>query len=151
MPPRNATQRDNGVAKSGGSKPPVRRPLREVFLHAGLVVIRARLLATPTADSIWAGLPIYGTAERRGDLVHFECRIAADGEPDASSRVAAGLLAYWPDERRVLVGFGETRLSLPGEVRLPCVCNVWAVALDDVRQLATVESGQNISILEAAS
>ena len=36
--------------------------MREILIQAGKVAIRARLLETPTAERIWAALPIYAEA-----------------------------------------------------------------------------------------
>lgn len=124
---------------------------REIFIHAGKVVIRARLLDTPTADRIWATLPIYSTAETWGQSIHFETHVETGRERGAKWNVTAGEIAFWSEDDRVIIGFGMTPLSKPGEIRLPCPCNVWAIALDDVAQLAAVQPGQKIAILEAAS
>lgn len=128
-----------------------RRESREVFIHAGNIVLRARLLDTPTADRIWTSLPFYSTAEIWGGLVHFETHVETGCEPDARQTIALGEIAFWVEEDRVLIGFGMTPLSHPGEIRLPSSCNIWAKSLDDVRQLAPTRPGQRISILEAAS
>ena len=65
--------------------------------------------------------------------------------------MSPGEIAFWSEQDRVIIGFGMTPLSKPGEIRLPSPCNIWAAALDDVRQLAVVAPGQKIAILEAAS
>lgn len=124
---------------------------REIFIHAGKIVIRARLLDTPTADRIWRTLPVYSTAETWGQAIHFETRAETGRERGAKSNIAPGEIVFWSEEDRVIIGYGMTPLSRPGEIRLPCPCNVWAQALDDVAQLAVVQPGQKIAILEAAS
>ena len=124
---------------------------REIFIHAGRIVIRARLLDTATAGRIWQTLPIYSTAETWGEAVHFETLAETGRETGAKSIVAAGEIAFWTERDRVIVGFGKTPLSKPGEIRLPAPCNIWAMALDDVAQLRAVQPGQQIAILEAAS
>ena len=134
------------VAKSRTATPP-----REIFIHAGKVVIRARLRATPTADRIWATLPIYSTAETWGHAIQFETHAETGRESDAKSLAAPGDIAYWVESDRVIIPFGRTPISTASEIRLPCRCNVWAQALDDVTALATVRPGQRIAILEAAS
>ena len=124
---------------------------RQIFVHAGQVVIRAVLLDTPTADRIWRTLPIYSTAETWGEAMHFETHAETGRERGATWNVSPGELAFWSEQDRVIIGFGMTPLSRPGEIRLPSPCNVWAIALDDVGQLAAVRPGQKIAILEAAS
>ena len=124
---------------------------REIFIHAGRIVIRARLLASPTAERVWRTLPIYSTAETWGEAVHFETHVDTGRERGAIWNVSPGEIAFWSEQDRVIIGFGMTPLSKPGEIRLPSPCNIWAAALDDVRQLAVVAPGQKIAILEAAS
>ncbi len=63
------------------SKPAASRPRaaprekREILIRAGTVAIRARLNETPTADRVWATLPIYSTAELWGQALHFETHV----------------------------------------------------------------------------
>ena len=45
--------------------------MREILIRAGTVAIRARLLDTPTAERIWAALPIYAEARTWGCEVYF--------------------------------------------------------------------------------
>jgi hypothetical protein len=125
---------------------------REIFIHAGAVVIRARLLATPTADRIWAALPIYSTAETFGSgAVHFEIPVSSGREPAARALVKPGEIAFQSDDDRVMIAFAKTPISRPGEIRLPSPSNVWAIALDDVGGLKGVVGGQRVALLEAAS
>ena len=147
MPPthkRNASR----AHRNGRLQKPARR---EIFIHAGRVVVRARLLDTPTAGRIWQTLPIYSTAETWGEAVHFETHAETGREASAKSTVTSGEIAFWAERDRVMIAFGRTPLSKPGEIRLPAPCNIWALALDDVGQLRAVRPGQQIAILEAAS
>lgn len=124
---------------------------REILIRAGSVAIRARLLATPTADRIWSTLPLYGTAETWGQLVHFETRAETGREPGATWTVKAGQIAYWAEQDRIVIGFGPTPISKAGEIRLQAPSSVWAIALDDVRALAAVTPGERVAVLEADS
>lgn len=124
---------------------------REILIRAGSVSLRARLLDTPTADRVWQTLPIYSTAETWGASVHFETRAETGRENSAKGIVELGEIAYWVEEDRVLIAFGPTPISLPGELRLPCPCNVWAIALDDVKALTAVRPGERVAVLEADS
>lgn len=148
---RNRAMRRDGRAAAPASGRKAATGSREVFIHAGQVVIRARLLATATADRIWTTLPIYSTAETWGQAVHFETHVETGRERGAKWNVAAGEIAFWSEQDRVVIGYGATPLSRPGEIRLPAPCNIWAIALDDVGQLAKVQPGQKIAVLEAAS
>jgi hypothetical protein len=124
---------------------------RDVVIRAARVFIRARLLDTPTADGIWQALPLYSTAETWGASIHFETPITSEREPSAKVNVEAGEIAYWVEADRILIGYGRTPISRAGEVRLPCPCNIWARALDDVAVLEAVSPGARIALLEADS
>jgi len=144
------------ILRDGSQRPATRKrgakgAKREILIRAGTVAIRARLLDTPTADRLWSTLPIYSTAETWGRLVHFETPAETGREPGATWTVSAGEIAFWAEEDRVVVGFGATPLSRPGEIRLQAPCNVWALALDDVAALASVRPGERVAVLEADS
>lgn len=137
--------------KAAGQSRPRRLEKREILIRAGTVVIRARLLDTPTADRVWATLPIYSTAETWGEAIHLKTRVDTGREAGARWNVRPGDIAFWVEDDRIVVGFGPTPLSRPGEIRMPAPCNVWATALDDVRALAGVRPGDQASVLVADS
>lgn len=141
--------RPDGGPATGQRRP--RRERREVLIRAGELHIRARLKDSPTADRIWATLPIYSTAETWGQAVHFETNAETGREPGAKWNVKAGEIAFWVEEDRIVIAFGPTPLSRPGEIRLPAPCNVWANALDDVAPLARIIPGTEIAVLVAES
>jgi uncharacterized protein len=123
---------------------------REVVIRAGTVVVRARLLDTPTADQIWAALPIQASARTWGHEVYFDAPITSAVEPGARSLVKAGEIAFWPAGDAIAIGFGPTPLSRTRtEIRLASPCNIWAEAIDDVRQFQAVHPGTEIEISEA--
>lgn len=123
--------------------------MRHILIRAGNVTIRARLLATPTADRIWGALPISGPAQTWGKEVYVRTPISHDAEPDARVVVSKGEIAFWPDGDAITIGFGATPISKRGEIRFTSKCNVWAVAIDDVDQLRHVYPGEQVSITEA--
>jgi hypothetical protein len=125
--------------------------MREVLIRAGEVSIRARLLETPTADSVWHALPIYSTAQTWGHEVYFRTALTAAVEPDARDVVEVGEIAFWPDGDAIAIGFGPTPISRNGEIRLASPCNVWARALDDVKALRGVHAGEMVAVIEADS
>lgn len=125
--------------------------VRHILIRSGDVEIRARLLATPTADRIWNALPISGSVRTWGKEVYFRTPVSHDLEPDARIVVSKGEIAFWPDGDAIAIGFGATPIAKRGEIRFTSKCNVWAVALDDVDQLKSVYPGERISVVEAAN
>ena len=125
--------------------------MRVVIIRAGKVAIRARLLETPTAERIWAALPIHAEARMWGREVYFNSPVSSDREPEAREVVSAGEIAFWPDGDAIAIGFGPTPVSRRGEIRMASPCNIWAMALDDVSSLRTVYAGEGISVEEAGA
>lgn len=125
--------------------------MREILIRAGSVAIRARLLDTATAVRVWLALPIYGEARTWGCEVYFHVPFSSTPEAGAREVVEAGEIAFWPEGDAIAIGYGPTPISRDGEIRLAAPCNVWAVALDDVRQLKAVHAGEQIAVLQADS
>lgn len=142
MPTNILRHRAKPAAPAARSVPAVRR----VLVTAGGVAIRAELLDTPTAERIAAALPLFSTAETWGQAIHFEVPVESGRERGARVNGAVGDLSYWSNEGRVIIGFGPTPISRPGEIRLPSPCNLWARAIDDVRALKAVRPGEKVSI-----
>lgn len=124
--------------------------IRRVSIKAGRVSLRAELLDTPTAARIWASLPLFSTAETWGLSIHFETPVETGRERTARVLASPNDIYFWSDENRVLIAFGRTPISRPGEIRLPRPCNVWAAALDDVAALSVVTPGEKVSMSAVA-
>jgi hypothetical protein len=122
------------------------KSLREILITSGRIAIRARLLDTPTADRLWAALPLHSTAERWGDSLHFEVPIESGRERSARQLGAIGEIYYWIDDDRIFIPFGRTPISRPGEIRLPKPCNLLASTSDDVSGLKAVTPGEKVSV-----
>lgn len=120
--------------------------MREIVIAVGTVRLRARLLNSPTADRIWAALPITAKAQTWGEEVYFSVPVSCPREPGAKSVVVAGEIAFWPDGDAIAIGFGPTPISQGSEIRLASPCNVWAAAIDDVRALKSVRAGAAITV-----
>jgi len=120
--------------------------MRRIKLTAGSVEITAELRDTPTADAIYAALPIDSRARTWGDEVYFSVPVSAPLEPDARDLIQAGELAFWVEGECVAIGFGPTPISAGEEIRLAARTNIWADALDDVKRLAAVRAGDEIRL-----
>ena len=83
------------------------------------------------------------------EAVFFELPIECGRDRTARSLARAGDICFWTDEDRIIIAFGRTPISRPGELRLPCPCNVFAHALDDVTSLKIVRPGEKVGIKAA--
>ena len=85
-----------------------------------------------------------------GAELYFEAAVTSERESNAQETVKAGEIAFWPEGDAIAIGFGPTPLSrTKAEIRLASPCNIWAEAIDDVRQFKAVHAGEPISIIEA--
>jgi len=136
---------DKAEAHRRAKKPADRR----ILITAGRVKVRAQLLDTPTADRVWHALPLHSTAETWGQAIHFETPLETGRERGARQLATLGDICFWVEDDRVIIVFGRTPISRPGELRLPRPCNLWARALDDVGVLKAVRPGEKVSVTSA--
>ncbi len=120
--------------------------MRKITIKAGTVELPVELLDTPTADAVYAALPIQSRARTWGEEVYFATPVSVDREPDARDVVQPGEIAFWVEGESIAIGFGRTPVSRGDEIRLAARTNIWGRALDDVKKLKTVKSGDTVSV-----
>ncbi len=120
--------------------------MRKIKMMIGPITIRAELLDTPTADAIYSRLPIRSQARTWGEEVYFLTSVNVALEADARDIVQPGELAFWVEGGAIAIGFGRTPISRGDEIRLAARTNIWARALDDVKQLNVVNDGDAITV-----
>jgi hypothetical protein len=123
--------------------------MRKVRIRAGAVTLTATLRDTPTADAVWAALPVTSEARTWGEEVYFSVPVSTALEADARDVMAPGEIAFWTEGRAVAIGFGPTPVSRGDEIRLAARTNVWADAEGDVRDLAPVADGDPVTVERA--
>ena len=119
---------------------------RNIVFQVGEIKINASLRNTPTARAVTAALPIQSSAQTWGEEVYFATPVESELESDARSIVEAGEIAFWVEGQCIAIGFGPTPISQGNEIRLAARTNIWADAIDDVRQLKSVTAGDSIRV-----
>ena len=108
--------------------------------------ISATLEDTPAARSLIAALPISSSAQTWGEEVYFEAVAPIRPERDARQIVEPGTVCYWIEGGSLALPWGRTPISESGESRLVARCNVLGRIDGDPRQLASVSSGDAITV-----
>lgn len=117
-----------------------------IIITVGAVTIECETLDTPTAAAILAALPFSSSANTWGDEVYFTTPLSLEREADARDLMQLGEIAFWTDGDAIAIGYGETPISAPGEIRLASPVNVWARAISDVTTLRSAKSGDPIEV-----
>ena len=101
---------------------------------------------TPTARGLVAALPVKAKAQTWGEEVYFEIPITAKLESGAKQVVPPGTVCFWTEGSSLALPWGRTPVSEGDESRLVTRCNVLGMIDGDPRQLASVRSGDAITV-----
>ena len=108
--------------------------------------VSATLDDTPTARGLVAALPVKAKAQTWGEEVYFELPVTAKLESGAKQVVPPGTVCFWNEGSSLALPWGRTPVSEGDESRLVTRCNVLGIVDGDPRQLASVRSGDGITV-----
>jgi len=108
--------------------------------------VEATLEDTPTARALVAALPVKAKAQTWGEEVYFDIPVTAALERDAKQVVPLGSVCFWVEGSALALPWGRTPVSEGDESRLVTRCNVLGRIDGDARRLASVRSGDGISV-----
>ncbi|MGB7542467.1 MAG: cyclophilin-like fold protein [Burkholderiales bacterium] len=108
--------------------------------------LSATLDDTPTVRALVAALPVKANAQTWGEEVYFEAHVNAALERGARQVVEPGTVCFWVEGSALALPWGRTPISEGDESRLVTRCNVLGRMDGDARQLASVRSGDSISV-----
>ena len=94
-------------------------------------------------------LPFLAAAEPWGDAIHFETYVETGRDRGAVVNGRPGEIYFWAEDDRIIIPFGPTPISRPGEIRLPRPCNPIALALDDLNVLKRARPGEMVTVESA--
>jgi len=112
---------------------------------AGVTAV-AVLHDNPTADAIWAALPISARVNRWGEEIYFEIPVHLAQADDARDVLEPGELGYWPVGHAFCIFWGPTPASRAGEIRAYSPVNVFGQLEGDPRAFDGVSSSAAIDI-----
>jgi len=122
---------------------------RRILITAGQVSVTAGLHQTPTAEAIWAALPIEARANTWGDEIYFSIPVKAELEKDAQEVVQLGDLGYWPPGTAFCIFFGPTPTSHGDEIRPASAVNIVGKVQGDPKVFKQVPDGAKIVMQRA--
>ena len=120
--------------------------MRRIQITAGDVTVTATLNDSPTADAIWAALPIEARGNTWGDEIYFGIPVYVDEARDAKAIVALGDLGYWQPGHAFCLFFGPTPMSRGNEIRPASPVNVFGKIEGDATVLKRVADSARVRI-----
>jgi hypothetical protein len=108
--------------------------------------VSAILDDTPTARALVAALPLKAKAQTWGEEVYFEIPVKVPLEKDAKQVVPPGTICFWVEGSSLALPWGRTPISEGDEPKLVTRCNVLGTIDGEARQLASVLSGDTITL-----
>jgi hypothetical protein len=108
--------------------------------------VSAILDDTPTARALVAALPLKALAQTWGEEVYFEIPVKVPLEKDAKQVVPPGTICFWVEGSSLALPWGRTPISEGDEPKLVTRCNVLGTIDGEARQLASVLSGDTITL-----
>ncbi len=123
--------------------------MARICITAGGVSATATLNDSPTAQAIWAALPIEARASTWGDEIYFGIPVHLD-EDAAKAVVDLGEVGYWPPGHAFCIFFGRTPMSRGNEIRPASPVNVFGKIDSDATIFRQVPSGTHIVIERVA-
>jgi uncharacterized protein len=106
----------------------------------------AALEDTPTARALVSALPLSAKAQTWGEEVYFELPVVAKLEASAKQVVPPGTVCFWVEGTALALPWGRTPISEGKEPKLVSPCNVLGRIDGDPRRLASVRSGDAITL-----
>jgi hypothetical protein len=119
--------------------------IRRIEIVAGEITVDAELNQTETAQAVWDGLPIQGTANTWGDEIYFSIPIALELEA-GQEVVEMGDLGYWPPGKALCLFFGPTPASRGDEIRPASKVTVFGRIVGDATILKAVQDGAPVTV-----
>ena len=123
--------------------------MAEIRIMAGEISLPAELNRTPTAQQIWAALPLEGQANIWGDEIYFEIPVMASQAADARVEMAVGELGYWPVGHAFCIFFGPTPVSVDQQPRAYSPVNVLGRVTGDATRFKVVKAGTLVRLERA--
>ena len=120
--------------------------MEQIRVVAGNLTVTAALNDSPTADALWAALPITGRVQTWGDEIYFSIPVQAEEAEDAQETVDKGAVAFWPPVNALCLFWGPTPMSRGDEIRPASKVNVIGQIDGDPTVLAAAADGAAISI-----